>query len=283
MEENKGLTWVIPMCIYHSTKPGDYSGYIGPPSLHSEGHYECGADGLPFGRWYATFYAVSPSVRPIPLGMEVYCALRADSAPYTTTAVEYSYGLVDTTHQVLDTKSQCSYFMAYSQAAPNTVPLYLHKRADVIHPSFDKNPPPGEGWGPASGGSPIHVMTPESVQTNDPADVKFTCVNGRCLPWVKGKFDDIFGEVDLSPMDLPTCMIMCTTLAVKGKHHQSLLNEIKHTADKNKKQIAQQEVKSDDERIPVWYLALAGGVLLAAIVVVVIELAWVTKRRKHRN
>lgn len=210
---------ILPYCIFHrvSADDGSQTGYIGPPSVTQEGKYECLNDALNRGNLYGHFYAVSPILRPMPLGMQLYCALRADSAPYSTVDVKMIYDLYNRDDAQGDWGG-CTVFMAYTQPVPNTVPLYLHKRYDALVPSFDKNPPTNnDGWGKASGGSPIYVMTPESVDKPPEKmnDVKFKCVSGRCLPWVAGKYQDVFGAGSFE-RSLRECLVTCDEIPTRG-------------------------------------------------------------------
>ena len=121
-------------------------------------------------------------------------------------------------------KDDCIYFITYNLPVPNTVPLYFHKSGENVFPSFDSHPPSNhEGWTQTQI-SPVFVMTEKTVgnifginnalQPVPRSDLKFKCINGRCLPWTK----DILDIYDSNPqeplLNLEDCVVHCNELVV---------------------------------------------------------------------
>lgn len=269
-----GAVAILPYCISHDNN--SLTGYIGPPSVTKDGgKLVCDIKPIYGGMNYHSFYAVSPLVRPIPYGMQLYCALMADSAPHNTVDVELVYDIFDV-HDLGEADwGGCTMFMAYPQPVPNTVPLYLHKRADQLYPSFDEKPPSDdEGWGKASGGSPLYVMTPESVamDADKMNDTKFKCVSGRCLPWIEGKNEDLFGISDRPALPLRQCMVLCDELYSRGFPPTSVLNVIKRDSPSSSPSPVVQ--KAFDRVSPI------GVAILVAIFVMVLLVVLVLMIRK---
>ncbi len=258
-----GAVAILPYCISYGDNA---TAYLGPPSVtQDDGELVCDIKPLYGGALYGSFYAVSPLVRPIPYGMQLYCAERADSAPYTTVDVKLVYDIFD----LGDDNGGwggCTMFMAYPQPVPNTVPLYLHKKGDSLVPSFEKEPPTDyEEWGKASGGSPIYVMTPESVgmEASTMNDTKFKCVSGRCLPWIDGENEDLFGVSKRPAVRLRDCVVLCDELYSRGFPPTSVLNVVER--DSSMTTVAQPVNK-----IPPWGLGIVVGVFVLVLLVVLV-------------
>lgn len=210
---------IIPLCIYHyiDESSGTFLGYIGNPEkkMSDDGkrmEYNCMKEKNIFNKWflYGIFYVIVPVFRPIPIDMKLFCAKSRNEFPYETTDV---YGLYDT----YDYEKDCIYFISYNKPVPNTIPLYFHKLNNILFPSFDKNPPFVDKRWSKTEISPIFVFSSD--------DLKFKCVNGRCIPWSKN-IDDMF---DLSPsselLDLDDCVVYCNKLSNsvnKGRHFNIL-------------------------------------------------------------
>ncbi len=204
---------IIPFCIYHYIDPSTqtYYGYIGNPrkTRLDDGSevYQCPPEPRTFKRWFlaGTFYAVSPSFRPIPVGMRIFCAKRIKKFPYATNDVDAMY-------DPYNIKDDCVYFTTYNQPVPNTEPLYFHISGDLVFPSFDPRPPSDDPTWEQTNISPIFVMTPKSVGdifANESSGVKFKCVNGRCLPWVHDIPDMWDSEPLPDLLDLDECVLYC--------------------------------------------------------------------------
>lgn len=223
---------IIPFCIYHyiDQKTKTYFGYIGNSSKikNEDGKilYYCHMEPQQYRGWKLAgqFYAVSPSLRPIPTGMQLYCAKRTLSFPYDISDINIVYDM-------FNVKDYCLYFITYYKPVPNTKPLYFHKIGKHVFPSFDSEPPPG--W--EKDLSPVYVMTMDTVGDLNYSKIKFNCNNGRCLPWSK----DIRDVYDLNPHkyfpSLNECILGCNELIPSEKRqHLSLLETIKQQTTKNK-------------------------------------------------
>jgi len=214
---------IIPYCIWHyiDLHTNTILGYIGGPQKYKKENgdiiFDCNENkGL---GWIlaGTFYGVSPSFRPIPVGMKIFCAKKATEFPYNTKDMYLMY-------DPYNIKENCVYFTTYIQQVPNTIPLYFYSFGDNIFPSFDSKPPSSD-W-IETRISPIFVMTSKYQ--------KFKCINGRCLPWK----DSITTIYDSDPHDelftLENCVIYCNELVV-SKNKGRPFNILEMIASENNK------------------------------------------------
>jgi len=224
---------ILPICIYHrfEYQTSSYWGLMTVPEAIRDkttpidtlrcAWYPYGEDRT-FSQWSlaGTFYAISPSLRPIPVGMRVFCAKKNQGFPYDTMDVSAVY-------DPFNIKDDCVYFTTYNQPVPNTVPLYFHVLGKHTVPSFDPNPPSNSpNWSQAIL-SPIFVMTKETVgdifapSLNNRVELKFRCVNGRCLPWPKGsdeKYRDMYDDEPSGELlRIEECVLYCNELVPSGK------------------------------------------------------------------
>jgi hypothetical protein len=203
---------IIPYCIYHYIDPDThtYYGYLGNPhkTKLTDGTvtYKCPPEPKIYKKWflYGTFYAVSPNFRPIPMGMRIFCAQKYMGAPYGTKEIADVY-------DPFNVKDECVYFITYNKPVPNTSPLYFHKFGENVFPSFDPNPPSNDHrWGQTKI-SPVFVMTPDTVGNKN---IKFKCVNGSCIPWIKDIPDIYDIDVHDKLLDLDKCVLYCNELII---------------------------------------------------------------------
>ena len=154
---------IIPFCIYHYINPGDntYRGIISNPIIErgKDGKtiYKC-PETLKDWKFAGLFYAISPLFRPIPIGMNLYCAEISKSY---MTDLRKNYDL-------FTFKDNCVYFMTYNKPALNTVPLYFYQLGTNVFPSFDENPP-AKDWNKINL-SPLFVI-PGNI--DNPEDLRF--------------------------------------------------------------------------------------------------------------
>lgn len=278
-EPQRAMT-ILPYCIFHTIRPESdtYTSFVGVTSITSDGKYVCTANSVNFSHLYNIFYAVSPMLRPVPLGMQVYCAVQSKSAPYITTDVTLIYDIFSRSRKTRE-HGGCTMFMAYAQPVPNTVPLYLHMRYGQLFPTFDKNPPTTDSnWGLATCGSPIHVITPESVNmsADNMDNTQFKCVSGRCLPWVDGKFDDVYGTTNIPARNLVDCIVYCEELALGGPQPSSVLAEIQRD-----EAVTTNDTRSRFEtktyRRPIFYSMIR---VIVVLIVVAVFLMFIRKAKK---
>lgn len=250
---------LVPFCIYHYIEPntGLYAGYIGMPNKirneNGEEYFECKKEKQVFGKWYlaGTFYAVSPMFRPIPYGMKMFCAKKAGSFPYNTTNVSMNY-------DPYNTKKDCVYFTTYSQPVPNTVPLYFHFLNENVYPSFDRNPPSDDINWTQTEISPVYVMTNSSlnIEPNNLKEfqnLKFQCINGRCIPFNRNLKDVYLGKNDKQELlPLEDCLLYCSELVVDNASGSpnSLLASV--AADSKNKFTLSRFIK----KIPSWLISI---------------------------
>ena len=183
IEQNNSTT-IIPFCIFHWNNPNTdtYRGYIGDPvkTRQPDGSdlYECKPSAPAYGNWtiYGTFYAVNPMLRPIPTGLKLFSAIKADKFPYNSTQLDFLYDPYNVNKDGVA-------FMTWSQKVPYTVPLYIYDNGSSIYPSFTKNPF-GKNW-KESIISPIFVLV----------DPKMTYLNPK-HPETPGKHNvkDVFAR-----------------------------------------------------------------------------------------
>ena len=222
---------ILPFCIYHNydESTNSYYGYIGNSSLTKSSKFKC-----PKSRhWdhYGTFYAIDPSLRPIPPGMNLYCIKRNLAFPYNSTrlSIDYDFFFLN---------EECVYFLTFNSINPSTVPLYLHKLNDNIFPSFDKDPPTSSKFWTQSELSPLYVMTDKSIGIGNIDKLKFKCVNAACIPWVK-PIDDIyqFYKDDYLFDNIANCVVYCTEInSHTGINPSNLTNNLE-IFEKNKNKV----------------------------------------------
>ena len=200
-------------------------------------------------KWFlaGTFYAVSPSFRPIPVGMKIFCAKSSTSFPYNTKDMYLMY-------DPFNIKDDCVYFTTYNQPVPNTKPLYFHAQGDNIFPSFDSHPPSDLTKWTQTRISPVFVMTNKNE--------KFKCINGRCLPWTS----DIKYLYDSDPHDellsLQNCVIYCNDLVV-SKNQGKPFNILEMISNESKKQ---KLINNKSNQKNIWIFTLLFIITVALIV-----------------
>uniref|UniRef100_A0A6C0H2T0 Uncharacterized protein n=1 Tax=viral metagenome TaxID=1070528 RepID=A0A6C0H2T0_9ZZZZ len=217
---------IIPYCIWHyiDLETNTFLGYIsGPRKYKKDGviGFDCKKEETKYSKWFlaGTFYAVSPSFRPIPVGMKIFCAKKNIESPYNTSDMYLM-------HDPYNIKEDCVYFTTYNQPVPNTSPLYFHLNGKNVFPSFDSKPP--SSWSP-SPISPVFVMM--SKYEN------FKCINRRCIPWTSDipLLYDVDPHKELYPLE--NCVIFCNGLTVsknKGKP-LNILEMVKEEEKSNSK------------------------------------------------
>jgi hypothetical protein len=224
---------IIPYCIWHyiDIETQTFLGYIGGPKKSMKNgiiEFDCIPDEKKDSKWFLadSFYAVSPNFRPIPVGMKIFCAKKSIDFPYNTTDLYLMY-------DPYNIKNDCIYFTTYIQPVPNTKPLYFHKIGNNIFPSFNSTPPSTSDKWTQTFISPIFVMTNK--------DIKFKCVNGRCLPWIN-EIPDLY---DSNPhkdlLSLQNCVVYCNELVVSKNNGRPFnilqIASSKHPVKTNKKKI----------------------------------------------
>ena len=257
---------ITKFCITHivDTSTDTYDGFIGSAIYTREGgktREECVTLPIFPGQFYGRFFAVSPMIRPIPSGLQLFCALQAESHPFRTIAVKHVIDMFN----LSELSGQCTYFMAYNQPVPNTVPLYLHHRGEHFFPSFDRDPPTDDPMWTRDVISPIYVFTPESVGLSEDkmGGLKFRGVNGRCLPLGKTAAG-VFGAGERS-LSLRDCATLCNTgISDKDfKGSETLLRDFEYDESKPK------------GGVPTFVYWLAAGVVIAGVLIIL----WLVKRR----
>ena len=240
---------ILPYCIYHSVDPDTRTclAYLSPPAkaIDKQGNhvFQCNPTPGIITKWthHGTFYGIRPTLRPIPVGMALFCANKANYFPYDTTET-------DIVSDPYSLSAECVYFITYTQPTPGTVPLYLHQQGDHSFPSFEKEPPYASEQAWTMGGGhrlPIcYVMTEQTVGKLVPfpvppggkgANIRFTCLNGRCVP-SNAIPSDAFNNTEGEDMDIETCLVKCNMLveAVNNEDTSlSVLDAVEATVDHN--------------------------------------------------
>ena len=293
---------LIPYCIYHSidTDTKTCLGLLSPPekTIDKDGNhvFKCARNPSIINRWthHGTFYGIRPTLRPIPTGMDLVCATKANYYPYDTTTI-------DNTIDPYTLHSACVYFITYTEPCPGTVPLYLHYQGNHSFPSFDPEPPYASEQQWKIGGSssnidgvavnrlPVcYVMTEQTVGKLVPfrippggkgANITFTCLNGRCVP-TKGIPIDAFNNTIGDEMDIETCLMKCNVVVQTVNNRNtdtSLIDSV-------------QKLTSKNAIIPLVTASFAGTSKIVPVIVVsifvfclflVIYFTWI--RRKNKN
>jgi hypothetical protein len=163
-----------------------------------------------------TFYAVSPMIAPLPSGMKMFYAKRSETSPYPTESVSLIYDPFD----LGSMKGDGACFVTYNQPVPNTVPLYFHSRKGSILPSFD-----GTDGEEEDHISPVFVMTLSSLGLGNIEDVRFQCIDGRCLPI--GTETHALFDVARGSWKLQDCVLLCDEITLTNGDPRSLFSEIR--------------------------------------------------------
>ncbi len=220
---------VIPFCIYHKVdlNTKSYQCYIATSTLvlrlDGTKRYECRPHPDPNWKLASIFYAVNPLVRPVPNGMQLFCAKRNPNWPYQTTSVDLVYDVFD--HYVDGT-----YFFTYTTPVPNTTPLYIWMNGDSAFADFGSSLPPEDlDTFSAATINPIYVLHP-TVVGSDYTKIDFMCNNGSCLP--KSTDPNIFNpSASSTPQPLHECLINCNQLVKSqngGRSPNSLMDIIRN-------------------------------------------------------
>lgn len=303
---------VLPYCIYHWVDKvnGTYRAFLSNAQLERRKDgtesFRCWAPPLPTGYGYwklaGVFYAVNPMFRPLPFGMQLFCAERRREWPFDTVSVNVVY---DPYH----TNPNCVYFITFTHPTPYLVPLYLHTLNDLAFPDFDPKPPPsldntvplpsprqpsdvgaieaigktrrdrvlqmndihslgGATIWSASQVSPIYVMTPE-IFGEKYNEIGFICNNGTCFPWHK-KIEDVYRVTPLGPpKPLSECVIDCNILVLSedgGGRPFALLETVRR------------EVKQNESKpvVSQFFRDAPSGVIAVVIALLILSIATVT-------
>jgi len=194
------------------------------------------------------FFAIDPSIEPIPYGMSMICAKNNESYPYDLESVKIVY---DPSSKKEDNSI---YFITYIKPVPLTVPLFVHIKENRTFLSYHQTvsnirggaPPlnafdlkkrafdPSESmygnmtarkerlqldniiypesdifWGRNI--DPLYVITPEVF--NDSKNINFICLNNTCVPFLSefyNKNQDIYDlPTKLEPKKITKCLIDC--------------------------------------------------------------------------
>lgn len=202
---------ILPFCLFTYNDPNTktYYSYVSPPDvvMLQDGtmKYVCPRSNKTYQGWEysGVFYAITPYMRPIPMGMRLFCALTNDSFPYNTKDV---FAEFDPFQPISE---NCVKFITYSEPVPNTKALYLHKKGSdegddtTVYISFDKNSPYSVDGG-KYGVTVIYVMTPDTVD-KDISALEFSCINGRCIPHGKE-------EVPFNKVSIFECLLKCNKI-----------------------------------------------------------------------
>lgn len=117
------------------------------------------------------FYAINPSLKPIPKNTKIFSLKIKDYYPYDISTYKMLYDIFEVNDKLND--NFYVNFITYNRPVLNSVPLYFYELDNSILPSFDKNPP-NSNYRLALGINPIFVLKNKNV--------KFYCDNGKCLP-----------------------------------------------------------------------------------------------------
>ena len=228
------LSEIIPFCLSHFTDDINFShrSYISLSTkvrdLDNKIQRKCKkkkTSNIPLTSWDSVdvFYAINPLISPLSKGMKLFCARKNLAWPYQTTSVTQVY-------DIFNNSAQGTYFIAYSTPVPFSSPLYIWHRGNLsstqnivsfttneAYITFDNKEPPDNikdagklKWTQAIL-SPIYVLRPKIFGPNY-KDIKFTCNNGVCLPFLT-PLPNIYNPSGLqTPKLLRECLVDCNIL-----------------------------------------------------------------------
>jgi hypothetical protein len=184
---------IVPICIYHKKKnvEGISQGNIQNPipiGNINQMVLRCFDPEKEHSGWYlaAHFYAINPMIVYIPSYLTLICATQIKEFPYGTESISYVY-------DPFKINGDCVSFIAWTQPAPYTTPLYIYKGNNTIIPSFELLDHMVEAKN-----SPVYVLTADRMKNTVIGDnwflkdknniPKFLFRNeyGRCIPDHKG-------------------------------------------------------------------------------------------------
>ena len=147
---------LVPFCIYKN--PNLPGGAIDLPTkvrVEDKDIFACKEKtGLTLA---GTFYAINPSVTPIPYGTMLMCQGAKTVRPL---------------YDMFNLDEQCVRFIAWSSKVPNTIPLYIAKKGENIYSSLEPFP---DDYEPLPY-SPLYVIPPGKEK------YLFTNIDGVCHP-----------------------------------------------------------------------------------------------------
>ena len=117
------------------------------------------------------FYAINPSLKPIPKNTKIFSLKIKDYYPYDISSYKMLYDIFEVNDKLKD--NFYVNFITYNRPVLNSVPLYFYELNNSILPSFDKNPP-NSNYRLALGINPIFVLKNKNT--------RFYCDDGKCLP-----------------------------------------------------------------------------------------------------
>ena len=256
---------IIPICVYHIIESDKFLCYINSSQnmLDENGNQvvECIKPPIenPYGNaWHLAFYfySVNPLFRPVPVGMQLYCAIRNPEYPYNTIQIKK----ISDSWPNLDLDG--TYFYAYNKPVPETKPLYIYEKDHKeIFVNYCAEPPPclettykpspnkiehlkssvkaykdpadpyvfPDSWVDADI-SPIFVMKMEDFPKEDPSEIKFICNNGIVMPWNGPLGDSVYNVSNQKPEIFYEAVVDCNELVPDnqgGGAPFSLINLIK--------------------------------------------------------
>lgn len=207
---------IIPLCLYHDINEvnGLYRGFFSM-SQNEDCPMKNGDYNL-----VKKFYVISPNVRPIPYRADLICATKTNVYPYSNIELSKKY-------DPFNMDKECLTFIAWIETMPNTTPLYIYNKGEILFPSFDNDPPSDEYK--ELNISPIYVL----LAPNE-TGVRLTGITGieQSFDMKDGKplflFESHHGACVPSPngVSLKDCMKI-QSLTVSQHVEPTLLNELK--------------------------------------------------------
>jgi hypothetical protein len=261
----------IPFCIFHynDTSTNTYRGFIHNPyklaDQNGQKIFKCKSILKSYGSWkfYNTFYAFSPMLRPIPTGLKLINSNTLGSYPYSTKNIDYGY-------DPFDVQPKNVSFLTWSRPVNNTVPLYLHISPEGrSYPSFDPNPPHKNGW-TKNIMSPLYVLV-DPKEYNGPEKYKktlpnykrdkygipifnFSSIDGRCLPTPNG-------------ISLDKCFLLTDENILEKEQptwYRPLLDQLKQEEEKPKP-IKKHQYFSNKNRLKKFFINLSPTIIILFI------------------
>lgn len=176
---------LIPLCLYQNYNSGSYVSQS--------------CNSVPETEFEKKFYVLEENDEITPPGMSLFCFRNTPNVDYSTTDVH-------TVYDPFNQQKGCLRFYAWVSPVPYSTPLYIWKRGNDVHISFDSKEP--KGYEPELF-SPIYVLLDprdDGVRVPGFSNNKFKIIDnksvfafsryqGRCLPNPDGvPLDECMGD-----------------------------------------------------------------------------------------
>jgi hypothetical protein len=217
---------VLPFCIYHYHQPDNLLGTIDNATMLPNKHFFCASPPVEFGsKWqfYKNFYAISPTIRPLPPGMNLISMTIKQSFPYNLSSVDHI-------PDPFNIPKKSLILITYTQPVLNTIPLYFfYPKSSTgivdknnLFPTFQDlsgDPNWENNYLPV-----IYVLDPTKFPKKDKYGVplfRFKNIQGRCMPHPDGEEFCVLGIRNKGDTNLQTLVNLLGEGEEKEKYIKS--------------------------------------------------------------